>query len=219
VLVSDDASTEACSAGTANRARKRNDGPRSSIVPQWRGPVPSVAELVELARANDAAAWETLYHVTYPRLLAFARRRLDEDSAQEAVSETLARAVTGIGCFVWKSPEGFMAWLFGILRHIIIDTHRSRARSADLRSCVDVCTDLDPLERVLSDEELRAVRTAFGRLSGDDRQLLELRVVSGLCYEDIAFMLNKRPSAVRTAQCRALRRLRRLLLAAGGAPG
>ena len=70
----------------------------------------------------------------------------------------------------------------------------------------------DPLESVVLGEEQDAVRSAFARLSERDRELLELRVVAGLSAEEVASVLDMRPGAVRTAQSRALERLRGLLL-------
>ncbi len=55
--------------------------------------------LVEQASGGDAAAWESLYRRSYPRLLACAGRRLDADDAREAVAETFERALGAIRSF------------------------------------------------------------------------------------------------------------------------
>jgi RNA polymerase sigma-70 factor (ECF subfamily) len=166
--------------------------------------------LVERAQQGDAAAWEALYLAVYPRLLGFARRQLDDDSAREAVSETMARAVSGIGRFSWKGA-GFEGWLFGILRHVVVDTHRTNGRAAATSSVPDRWDGSDASDGLVNDEEAAAVRAAFASLRPDDQELLYLRVVSGLSSEDVAAALGKRPGAVRMAQARALERMRRLL--------
>jgi RNA polymerase sigma-70 factor (ECF subfamily) len=63
---------------------------------------------------------------------------------------------------------------------------------------------------VLADEHA-AVRRALERLPADDREMLELRVVAGLSSDEVAYVLGMRPGAVRTAQSRALTRLRTYL--------
>jgi RNA polymerase sigma-70 factor (ECF subfamily) len=68
--------------------------------------------------------------------------------------------------------------------------------------------ELDPLGYVLRDERANDVRAAFSRLSSDDREVLELRVVGGLNADDVAVVLGKRAGAVRMAQSRPLARLR-----------
>ena len=162
--------------------------------------------LVERARASDQDAWEALYRRAHPGLWSYARRRLDAEAADDAVAETMARAVAGIDRFAWRGG-GFDAWLYGILRHVVVDTHRARARRDGHRppGAVD---GLGPLEHVLRTEEAGAIRAAFARLDDSDRELLELRVVAGLSAEEVGAVLSKRPGAVRMAQSRALERLR-----------
>ena len=60
-------------------------------------------------------------------------------------------------------------------------------------------------------DEHAAVRAAFNRLSAGDREVLELRVIAGMSPEQTADVLGKRPGAIRTAQSRALARLRKRL--------
>ena len=55
------------------------------------------------------------------------------------------------------------------------------------------------------------MRRAFGRLTDDEQELLELRVVGRLSAEEVGEVIGKRPGAVRMAQARALSRLRSLL--------
>ncbi len=88
---------------------------------------PGFKEAVSAARNGDALAWEELYLWLYPRLTSYACARLDPDRASEAVSETFARAVAGIGRFTWKD-SGFEGWMFTILRNVIVDMHRRSGR-------------------------------------------------------------------------------------------
>jgi RNA polymerase sigma-70 factor (ECF subfamily) len=172
--------------------------------------------LVGAARSGDGDAWEALYRRAYPRLFAYARRRLaSDDAARDAVSETMSRAVRSLGRYRAEGA-GFDAWLSGIVRHVVMDAQRTGARrSARLDGMValpDVASSEDgPEERLLGSLEAASVRAAFARLSDADRELLELRVVLGLSSDEVAATLGKRPGAVRMAQARALDRLRSLL--------
>jgi len=103
------------------------------------------------------------------------------------------------------------AWLFGILRHVVIDQQRRLYRRRDLPAQRHI-EDPEPLETLIIDEEQDAVRVAFSRLSDKDRELLELRVVAGLSSDDVASVLGMRSGAVRMAQARALDRLRALMI-------
>ena len=167
--------------------------------------------LVRAARRGEAPAWEALYRRAYPRLLAYARRRLpSEEAARDAVAETMARAVRGLGSMRGEGG-GFDAWLSGILRHVVLDAQRSAGRrpvTSMLGVAEPVSAADGPEELLLGSYEAAAVRSAFASLSAEDRELLELRVVLGLSSDEVASVLGKRAGAVRMAQSRALGRLR-----------
>jgi len=165
--------------------------------------------VVDSARAGDPDAWELLYRRAYPRLIAYARRRLaTSEQAEEAVSETMARAMDRIGDYR-PGPAGIQPWLFGIARNVVLEVYRAggRHRLADPRTDLDA-VDGNPEASVLRSEEHRLLADAFCRLSASDQDVLELRVIAGLGAEQVAEITGRRPGAVRTAQSRALTRLR-----------
>lgn len=173
---------------------------------------------VERAREHDPDAWEALYRRAYPRLFAYARRRVSSDErADDAVSEAVTRAMGAIDRFR-PSGAGFDGWLFGILKNVLLEHHRRRQRVSPgvaPESSGPVSADPGPLDRVLASERDAEVRDAFGRLSDEDQELLELRVVAELDAKQVALALGRRPGAVRMGQSRALTRLRALLWKSG----
>lgn len=166
----------------------------------------------EVARlfVGDPLSWEALYRRVYPSMLAYAERRVgSKEEAQDAVSEAMARTVAGMDRLVdtGATPE---SWLFGVLRHVVLDRQRSSYRRRDLPVRRDVIAD-DPLDSVVVGDEQDTVRAAFALLPDRDRELLELRVVAGLSSEEVASILDMQPGAVRTAQARALDKLRAVM--------
>jgi RNA polymerase sigma-70 factor (ECF subfamily) len=176
--------------------------------------------VIDAARRGDDAAWETLYRDLYPKLRAFLARRVGADEAEDAVAETMSRAVAGLNRFT-LGPAGFDGWVFGIARHVAADHHRRRARRGSevlvgQRYAAEQHRDDVAADGLVLDDDYAAVRAVFARLDESDRELLELRVVAGLSADQVAAVLNKRPGAVRTAQSRALGRLRQLMEAHDG---
>ncbi|QIG45395.1 sigma-70 family RNA polymerase sigma factor [Nocardioides anomalus] len=168
--------------------------------------------LVDRARRGDPDAWEQLYRRAYPRLVAYARRRLvTEEQAEEAVSETMVRAMDAIGRYR-PGAAGLQGWLFGIARNVVLERYRSgsRLRATDPAALAARAapTHPGPEHAVLDAEERVLLRQAFDRLSPQDQELLELRVVAGLDAEQVGALTGKRAGAVRMAQSRALARLR-----------
>jgi RNA polymerase sigma-70 factor, ECF subfamily len=164
-----------------------------------------------------AEPWDAVYRRVRPRLDAYCRRRLPADAAEDAVSETLARAVAGRHRYRDRGL-GIDAWLFGICRNVVLDAQRraGRRRQGVPAEAAWSPHAPGPLDHVLGAEEADALRVAFAQLGESDREVLELRVVAGLDADATASVLGKRPGAVRMAQARALSRLRALLLETHG---
>jgi RNA polymerase sigma-70 factor (ECF subfamily) len=165
--------------------------------------------LVEQARAGDAEAWDALFRPLYPRLAAYASRRIGPESADDVVAETMTRAVECIDRFNW-GQAGFDGWVFGIARRVSADHARREARAARSAPTADIPPY--PVDEDLSvAEEHAQVRAAFELLRPEEQEVLELRVVAGLTAEQAAVVLRKRAGTVRVAQSRALARLRDLM--------
>lgn len=171
-------------------------------------PLDELRALVERARRRDPDAWEALYRRCYGRLYVYARRRLpDQHAAEDAVSETMLRALQAIDRFVWVGG-GLHAWLFGILRNVVREAYRAGGHLTPIESVDEPASENPgPPELAIQAEEHRAVRRAFARLDPADQEVLELRVVGELSANEVADLIGKRPGAVRMAQSRALRRL------------
>jgi RNA polymerase sigma-70 factor (ECF subfamily) len=164
--------------------------------------------LVSRATQRDPDAWERLYRHAYPRLFGYARRRLFDDlAAEDAVSETMTRALNGIDRFTWRGP-GFDAWLYGIARNVVLEHGRTRRQTVGLDADERPADASGPEERLLAAAESEALRVAFERLEPDERELLELRINGGLSAQAVGDLLGKQAGAVRMAQSRALQRLR-----------
>ena len=77
--------------------------------------------VLDAARAGDPDTWEAMYRGVYPRLFAFARRRLaTEEQAEDAVSETMVRAMSKVTDYR-PGPAGLDGWLFGIARNVVLE--------------------------------------------------------------------------------------------------
>lgn len=170
-----------------------------------------LAGVVERVKRADPDAWESLYRHSYPRMHAYARMRLPSgETADDAVSEAMARGIAAIGRF-GGTNEDLTAWLFGILRNVVREQYR-RVRHIDPndRDLSDVVSlTPGPEAAFVAEAEASEVRKAFGLLDAEEREVLELRVVAGLDAVAVGEVLGKRPGAVRMAQSRALGRLRR----------
>jgi RNA polymerase sigma-70 factor, ECF subfamily len=172
--------------------------------------------VVDAARDGDRAAWEQLYRRLYPRLRSYLARRVGFEGVEDAVNETMAKAIAGIEGYR-SGPSGFDAWVFGIARHVSADHHRRFARE---RRQQVVAHHIDghgpdgdlPVDHWLDlADDYAYLRSMFSRLDPAEQEILELRVIAGLSAGEVATLLRRQPGAVRTSQSRALAHLRRLM--------
>jgi RNA polymerase sigma-70 factor, ECF subfamily len=155
-----------------------------------------------------------------PGLQLLAIRALKtSDAADEAVQETLARAVTALSNGQLADPAKLAAFVAGIARHVIADALRARGRviSIDSASAAGhLSSDPDTLGALVSADERARVRTVLAGLPAADRELLRLCYFEGLTPGEIAGHLGEPAERVRKRKSRALERLRR---AFRGEPG
>ena len=165
------------------------------------------------AAERDPDAWEWLYRRSHGKLFAYARRRVGDDvAADDAVSEAMTRALERIDRFRSRGA-GFDAWLYGILRNVLLEQYRAAERGAQSHpsSPGSTAPEDDPSMVAERAENRRTMAAAFEQLSDEDREVLELRVVGDLSSDEVAEVIGKKPGTVRMAQARALSRLRALL--------
>jgi RNA polymerase sigma-70 factor (ECF subfamily) len=156
-----------------------------------------------------------LYESLAPGVSAYVRMQGFREG-DDIANEVFLAAFTRLGSF--RGDEGnFRSWVFTIAHHRIVDARRAHARAPQWQD-IDVApeTALGPPARSLEDEvisslELGRLRATLDRLTPDQRDVLELRVIADLSVEQVAHLLGKHPGAVRALQHRALAALRRLL--------
>lgn len=143
-----------------------------------------------------------------------ARRNLDADDVTQEVWAAVGRTLSRFR--FEAAPRG---WILTIARRKVIDGWRDDVpivglddELADAEPVVEL-TASSPRSHALRDERRAAVRRALDTLAPDERELLELRYISGLKPGEIADVLNERANTVSQRLVRALRRLREALIA------
>ncbi|MER7352860.1 MULTISPECIES: sigma-70 family RNA polymerase sigma factor [Nonomuraea] len=173
-------------------------------------------ELTSLAVQGDRSAIESLLGELRPMVVRYCRARLGRVSGQYHIADDVAQEV----CIAVLSAlpryrdmgRPFASFVFGIASHKVADALRSWVRSAvptqDLPDGPD--EGPGPEETVVRYIEVEQARRLLSRLPDNQRELLLLRVVSGLSAEETGNVLGMSPGAVRVAQHRALARLRQM---------
>jgi RNA polymerase sigma-70 factor (ECF subfamily) len=127
---------------------------------------------------------------------------LDRHMAEEIASETCEGVVVGIGRL--RAPQAFEAWFWAVARNRLRTGFRRRRRAQPVEAEISPAT---PEDSALEKEEHSRIREAMAELSQRDRELLWLREVELLSYEEIGSRLGAAVGTIRVACHRARRRL------------
>ena len=173
-------------------------------------------EWVALAMQGDRDAVGRLLTIVRPLVVRYCRARLgrldrSSVSADDVAQEVCLAVLTALpGYRVQGRP--FLAFVYGIAAHKVIDAHRAATRNraepvADLPDAAEAADG--PEQRALRIELSDELSQLLDTLPDKQREILVLRVVVGLSAEETADAVGSTPGAVRVAQHRALARLRK----------
>ena len=172
------------------------------------------SELIVTSR-HDPGAFVELYRRHAEDLLRFfARRTLDPEAAAELTAETFAEAFSSRARYRQMEGVDGVAWLYGIAKHQLGRFFRAGKVDALARRRLGMPERALPPEDYERIEDLvdfapirKALVEAFDALADDQRRALQLRVVEGLSYPEVASRLSCAEAAARQRVSRGLRRL------------
>ncbi|MGH9100472.1 MAG: sigma-70 family RNA polymerase sigma factor [Acidimicrobiales bacterium] len=143
--------------------------------------------LVTAHRCGDPDAFAEIVHKHYPSLLSTAHHRLrNAEDAQDAVQETLLRALLALDRFGYTGDWRLGAWLHTILVNVCTDIPSRRTPTTPLNDAM-LETRADEDEPAASDPvALAAVKRAIEELPESQRLAFELRLVDGRPYDEVA---------------------------------
>ncbi len=153
------------------------------------------AELIREAQANDHSAFETLVRRYAERAFRAAYRVVrDQQAAEEVLQEALIKAYRALPRF--EARSSFYTWLYRITVNLALDRRRRGKREPTLEWDDAIAHQVDPRAQVavahdpeidLRRQEVRAlVAEGIQTLPDAQREVLLLREVDGLSYEEIA---------------------------------
>jgi RNA polymerase sigma-70 factor (ECF subfamily) len=174
----------------------------------------SDAALVRAAHA-DPAAFRELYDRYASRVYGYHLARTgDPDAAFDLTAETFAQAWLVRRRFRDQAGGSAGPWLFGIARNLVSQSVRRGRIESKACERLGVRDRLDePAATAEADESwLEGLDEALDELPESQRTAVELRVVDGLEYEEVAAALGTSPGAARVRVARGLGQLRHRLL-------
>ena len=182
-------------------------------------------ELVSRARAGDTAAFEQLMLDNQDRVYTLCLRMTgNREDALDLAQETFLNAWRGRSSF--QGNSSFSTWVYRLASNACIDFLRKRKRRQQGESPHSLDDEEAPLpepadprgspEEELERRELRrAVERGLQALPDHHRQVLVMRELSGMSYQEIGAVLDLDLGTVKSRIARARLALKKFLVQEG----
>jgi RNA polymerase sigma-70 factor (ECF subfamily) len=180
---------------------------------EWKDDEALAAVVARGEGSGENAALEALFRRHVDGTYGFARRFLPtREDAEEAVSETWLRAGRGLRAGQFRGEARFRTWLFGIARRVCLERLRQpRLPTLSLTGLPETARGDWVLFAPIPDQA-SALDAALEDLAEDHRLVLTLCDLQGLSDAEVAPILGRSLSAVKSLRARARRALRDLLV-------
>ena len=182
-----------------------------------------LAELMRRAASGEDAAFESLVRhfegMVYSFALQSLRRRED---AEDATQEVFLKLWRTLG--TWRDEASVKTYIMRIARNTVIDMIRRRnSRPTDSLTVedddgeesqldiADTDTSSNPAADYARREQIEEVRRAIDELPPDHREIIILRDINGLSYDEIAEATGLYPGTVKSRLSRARNNLKEIL--------
>ena len=173
------------------------------------------------ARQGDQGAFEELVRLYEKRVLALTRRMCkNPEDAAEAAQEAFFAAWQGLKNF--REESSFSTWLYRLASNACVDLLRREGRRQTAVSLDDEDLNLDIPDRLPSPQEEaerreleEQIEAGLRALPPEYRQVLVLREMHQLRYEEIGSALGLDVGTVKSRISRGRKRLRSFLLKSG----
>jgi RNA polymerase sigma-70 factor (ECF subfamily) len=164
--------------------------------------------LVLRCQARDEAAFEELVARYTPRLRYYLRRMLGRvQPAEDALQEVWLDTFRGLPGLI--EPGAFAAWIYRLARDRAFRELRRRRNHLPLEEA-DVVAEA-PAEDDFSKEDVERIHHALDDLLPEHREVLVLRFIEDMTYEQIAGIVGCQLGTVRSRLHYAKRALRLIL--------
>jgi RNA polymerase sigma-70 factor (ECF subfamily) len=174
--------------------------------------------LVSRLMEGDNQAWEDMVRSQVRRLYGlsyrFARRR---DEAEDLTQDIFVRVYQSLATFHVDSGN-LNHWILRVGRNLLIDHYRATRRSRELRLHSSPAKDVgdersaNPLHNLEEAEANRLVHDALRALPPHSRNVIILRDLEGLGYQDVAASLGIPGGTVKSRLNRGRRELAQAIL-------
>lgn len=156
--------------------------------------------------------FEEIYYTYRKRMHYVAYSILKDDTlAEDAVQDALIGIINRIDDIQIDNEKMLTAYILTAVRNAALQINRKHAPEVTMElNLLEYTTASSPDEKMIYEDTVQGIKNALKQLPIAYREILMLRNVYHMEYEDIAIMLNKSQDNVRQMTSRAKRMLEKI---------
>lgn len=180
---------------------------------------PKVQQQIIEAFKTDKNSFEQVYNYYYERILKYLlKRTASAEAAYDLTAETFIKAFESFHKFKWTGVS-MKVWLYRIAINAL-KNYRRKPQSVILTEKMegleqlrtDAKEELERLDKEMhGDEDLSKLSDAMATLNPKYQNVVSLHYFEGMSHAEIATVIDRSQSAVKSMMHRALTNLRQLL--------
>lgn len=176
--------------------------------------IPSDCELWALFKEGDRNSFSAIYKRYYPIMYAYGiSLGMATNVAKDAIQDVFLKLYFKIEFDVIGNSLKF--YLLKAVRNSFLDIMRLKKETVELSECEQsFYIHLTVEDKLIHDEERKHLRQVIdnmlSRLSNHQKEIIYLRYIEELGYEEIALMMNMKVQSVRNTVCKSMEKLKEL---------
>lgn len=170
-------------------------------------------EFVGRLLRRDEHAFSTLYQQMVDRLYRFlvGRYRIDRQTAYDVIADFFVKLRQRLDRI--DVEQSLESWIWTMFRNFVIDYFKTQKMPVRLDDTLETeDTDIEhPAQYTEKNHQLKQIYMVLGHLDDVSKEIVLLRYVEQLSFEEIATITNMQEDAIRQRASRAVKKLQSLL--------
>ena len=169
--------------------------------------------LIQQIKKGDEQAFAQFYNTYQGRIYRFVYFKVsDEEKAQDLTNEVFMKAFNYLKDDEAHEIENFQAFIFKTARNLVIDFYRTRKQNISLDAISEIASKKEDVSQKIDDKlDIEKVAKAIKQLPNDYREIIILRFVDGLSFEEISHSVGKSLGSCRMLAHRGIKKIKEII--------